>query len=246
MIFNHLSILLAFITLLLLGASHSEAGLDSRVKEHPYVYEDVEMRGWRDILIDSTGIPEAALDLALRGYLQLLQQRKLTNDTLLTLIDFSKPSTEKRLHLVDMRNGRLIRSMLVAHGRNSGMLTAEHFSNEISSNMSSLGLYLTGTTYEGKHGYSLRLTGISKGFNDNALQRAVVIHGADYVCGDFLIRNGRIGRSFGCPAVSYDESVELIDMIKGGSCLFIYHPAILAISPNASGKSSFIPSLSRL
>ena len=113
---------------------------------------------------------------------------------------------------------------------NTGVNIAESFSNNRHSNKSSLGLYITGETYEGKHGYSMRLDGMSEGLNDNARKRAIVIHGADYVSEDFIQKNHRIGRSFGCPAVPMDEVTEIIDLIKGGSCLYIYHPSLIPIS----------------
>jgi hypothetical protein len=183
------------------------------------------------MLADSLGIPVPAIRLAFEGYQMMRQQNQLQNDSLIAIIDFSKPSIEKRFFLIDLRNQRVVKNTLVAHGKNSGMLNAESFSNTIHSNQSSLGLYITQNTYQGKHGYSLRIQGMSKGLNDNALKRAVVIHGADYVSKSFIQRNGRLGRSYGCPALPIDETQEVIDLIKNGTCLFIYHPSLLSISP---------------
>lgn len=186
---------------------------------------------WKDILVDSVGIPEPAIRMAFTGYQTMRQQQRLNNDSLIAIIDFSKPSVEKRFFLIDIRNRRVIKRTFVAHGKNSGLLHAESFSNVVHSNQSSLGLYVTESTYEGKHGYSLRIQGMSKGLNDNALKRAVVIHGADYVSESFIERNGRLGRSFGCPALPFEESREVIDLIKDGTCLFIYHSSLLSKSP---------------
>jgi hypothetical protein len=140
----------------------------------------------------------------------------------LTVIDFSLPSTEKRMWIIDLQDGVILHHGYVSHGRNSGDLMAQKFSNKNSSYMSSLGFYLTAETYQGKHGYSLRLDGLEPGFNDNARERAIVIHGADYAREDFIKQTGRLGRSLGCPALPHEITVEIIDMIKDRSVLFIY------------------------
>jgi len=146
----------------------------------------------------------------------------LTNKTVITIIDFSKPSTEKRLFIIDIENRKLLFQTFVAHGKNSGLIKPTKFSNRIGSNQSSLGFYRTAGTYKGKHGYSLILDGLEKGINDNARKRAIVIHGAKYVSEEFIEKNNRLGRSWGCPAVSDELSKEIIDLIKDGSCLYIY------------------------
>jgi hypothetical protein len=124
--------------------------------------------------------------------------------------------------IIDMKDGMILHYGLVSHGRNSGDLMAQKFSNISSSNMSSLGFYLTGETYQGKHGYSLRLDGLEKGFNDKARERAIVIHGADYAHENFIQQTGRLGRSLGCPALPNEIANEVIDLIKEQSLLFIY------------------------
>ena len=174
----------------------------------------------------------AALEMALEGYEKL--NSKLTNEVL-TVIDFSLPSTEKRLWIIDPENGEILLHSVVAHGRNSGGLMAEKFSNTPESYQSSLGFYLTAETYQGKHGYSLRLDGLEKGYNDMARARAIVIHGADYATEAFAKSVGRLGRSLGCPALPSDLSKEAIDLIKNGSLLFIF-----AQDKNYLEKSSLI------
>jgi len=156
---------------------------------------------------------------AILGYRKIDNIRK---KGILTIIDFSKPSTEKRFYVIDIENKRLIYRCLVAHGKNSGDIYAKDFSNKTESLKSSLGFYLTGETYKGDHGYSLRLVGLEKGINDNARVREIVIHGADYVSEEFIRKYGRLGRSWGCPALPADLSKEIIDKISDGSCLFIY------------------------
>jgi hypothetical protein len=143
---------------------------------------------------------------------------------ILTVIDFSLPSNKKRLWVIDLKNKKVLFNDLVAHGKNSGGIYARKFSNTQSTYMSSLGFYLTGNTYQGKHGLSLTLNGMDKNFNDNARDRAIVIHGANYVGDDFIRKYGRLGRSFGCPALSMDICEKVIDTIRDGSCLFIYYP----------------------
>jgi hypothetical protein len=140
---------------------------------------------------------------------------------ILTIIDFSKPSTEKRFFVIDLVNKRLLYQCLVAHGKNSGDDYAVSFSNVSGSLKSSLGFYRAAETYYGDHGYSLRLDGLETGINDNARSREIVIHGASYVSDDFINKYGRIGRSWGCPALPDSLSKEIIDHISGGSCLYI-------------------------
>ena len=162
---------------------------------------------------------------AFLGYNTLMNEGKISKN-LLTIIDFTLPSTQKRLWVIDMVTKKVLMNTLVAHGRNSGENYATNFSNLAESYKSSLGFYKTSETYIGKHGYSLRLDGLEKGINDNARNRAVVMHGADYVSQDFIKAQGRLGRSQGCPAVSYADHKELINLIKNESCLFIYHNSV--------------------
>lgn len=157
---------------------------------------------------------------AMAGYRKIEGRKR----DVLTLIDFSRPSTEERLFVFDLKRRKLLFSSVVAHGRNSGGNYATSFSNEYGSYKSSLGFYLTGETYQGKNGYSLTLDGLEKGINDRARERAIVVHGAAYADPSVAARGGRLGRSFGCPAVPQKLSRSLIDAIKGGSVMYIYAP----------------------
>jgi hypothetical protein len=142
----------------------------------------------------------------------------------LAVIDYSLPSTQPRLWVFDVEHGRLMFQELVAHGRNTGEKVAERFSNVEGSKMSSLGLFQATDTYYGNNGYSLRLRGLDTGFNDNALSRAIVMHGAPYVSEAIAARLGRLGRSWGCPAVRQEVARVVIDALKGGALLFAYYP----------------------
>lgn len=164
------------------------------------------------------------LQTALSGYEKVAEARKLNRPEVITIIDFSLPSDKKRLWVIDLIHQKVMFNCLVAHGRNSGESMARYFSNNPGSYASSPGFYITGETYSGKHGLSLVLDGIEKGINDKARERAIVMHGADYVSSDFIRKNGRLGRSLGCPAVPEELKDGIIQAIKGGSCLFIYAP----------------------
>ncbi len=194
---------------------------------NPHLLKNIlEYTPWYVSLTDSSGLSKAALYAAYEGYSRAKNDSLLTNDSLISIIDFSKPSSEERLFLIDVKNQRLILKSLVAHGQQSGLIFAKRFSNRPSSHMSSLGLYKTSATYQGKHGYSMRLDGLEKGLNDKARERAIVMHGAHYVSQKYISKNGRIGRSFGCPAVPRELNATIIDLIKNGSCLYIYHPEL--------------------
>jgi hypothetical protein len=182
----------------------------------------------------STQGPErAVLEKALTGYIHLRNNGAIEVGKPLTIIDFSISSTRERLWVIDMEKFIVKHQSLVAHGRNSGENIAKNFSNQHSSYMSSLGFYLTGETYQGNHGYSLRLDGLEKGVNDQARSRAIVIHGAEYVNQEFIAATGRLGRSLGCPALPMETHGDIIDLIKDKSPIFIYAevPSYLAQSP---------------
>jgi hypothetical protein len=172
--------------------------------------------------LENLGLSEDAFSTAMKGFTYLKSNGMLHNENIITIIDFSKLSTKKRLFVIDVASGKLLFNTYVAHGQNSGFAMAEHFSNKISSLQSSLGFYKTASTYDGKNGYSLQLEGLEKGINENAMERAIVIHGAAYVSEGMIRTKGYLGRSWGCPAVPEKYSKPIIDKIKNGSCVFIY------------------------
>lgn len=176
--------------------------------DHPSIYNDSNLKSKLEFSI---------FKKALEG-----KRKHCKYTRFISIIDFTKPSTDKRFYLLDLRERKLLYHTYVAHGKNSGENFARQFSNKEESLMSSLGFYKTGQTYYGKHGYSLKLLGLEEGVNDLAEKRAIVIHGADYVGEDFIQKHGRLGRSHGCPAIPRELSKEIIDVIKDGSCLFIF------------------------
>lgn len=162
---------------------------------------------------------------AINGFHQLKKGGKLKESSrLLTICDFSLSSNEKRLWIINTETGEILFNTLVAHGKNTGEEFAEKFSNTESSLQSSMGFYITDQTYFGENGYSLRLRGMDAGYNDAAERRAVVMHGANYVSEEFTKKHGRIGRSWGCPAIPRAVAKSIIDTIKEENCLFIYYP----------------------
>lgn len=161
---------------------------------------------------------------ALKGF-YFLKEKGLVQKNILTLVDFSLSSTKKRLWVIDLDSNTILYNSLVAHGKNTGEEYANSFSNTNSSYKSSLGFYVTGETYNGKHGMSLKLDGLEKGINDNARERGVVIHSANYVSNSFIKSNKRLGRSQGCPAIPEGLLKGIVSTIKNKSCLFIYHPS---------------------
>lgn len=172
--------------------------------------------------LETLGLNKQAFEYAWEGYQYLLKKGKLYREEVLSICDFSQSSRKKRLFIIDVVNKKLILNTYVAHGRNSGGEYAYAFSNRPESLQSSLGFYLTRNTYFGEHGLSLKIDGLEKGFNDRADRRKIVVHGAAYVGPDFY--NNFSGRSFGCPAIPADQSSTIINTIKNGTCLFIYHP----------------------
>lgn len=180
----------------------------------PRASPPVERPGWPR--------PEV-LDLALRAH-RCGRETGSFDGPLLTIIDYSLPSTEPRLWVIDVDRRAVLFHELVAHGRGSGEDRAWAFSNQPGSHQSSLGLFRTSETYNGGNGYSLRLDGLEDGVNDRARDRLIVMHGANYVDEGFARVKGRLGRSWGCPALRREVARPLIDRIKGGSALFAYYP----------------------
>lgn len=173
--------------------------------------------------LEQYGLSEQAFDYAWKGYNYLLERKRISRQNYLTICDLGQSSLKKRLYIIDIVNNKLLVNTYVAHGKNSGLEYANQFSNKPESLETSLGFYITANTYDGKHGLSLRLNGVDPGFNDKAMERTIVIHGANYVDAS-RVNIGYMGRSWGCPAVPQKESANIITTIKNGTCLFIYHP----------------------
>jgi hypothetical protein len=169
-------------------------------------------------------LSEEIFSLAFSGFEKLSAQGRLSTDSILTIIDFSKSSKENRLFVVDLKKQELLFKSVVAHGRNTGEEFARSFSNAMNSHKSSLGFYVTGGTYMGSNGFSMLLNGVEKGFNDKAKDRAIVMHGADYASEQVIKHKGYLGRSYGCPALPRPINKKVIETIKGGNCMFIYYP----------------------
>ena len=172
----------------------------------------------------STGVPADVLTMAIGAITCAVNTGALDMPPTLTLIDYSKPSTEPRLWVFDLATGEMLFEELVAHGKNTGENMAQSFSDTLNSRQSSLGLFRTADTYTGSNGYSLRLDGLEPGFNSHARERAIVMHGAPYVSAQFVAAQGRIGRSWGCPALRTAIAAKVIDTIRGGGVIFSYYP----------------------
>jgi L,D-transpeptidase-like protein len=176
------------------------------------------------LLRQAPGLHAEALHLALDSAGRAGQRGLVRRRDLLTVIDYSLPSSQPRLFVFDLAARKLLFRELVAHGKNSGGDIANYFSNSSGSLASSLGLFVTEDTYIGNNGYSLRLRGLEEGVNDMAWDRAIVMHGAYYVSREAIRVLGRLGRSWGCPAIRLEIARELIDTIRGGSAIFAYYP----------------------
>jgi hypothetical protein len=172
-------------------------------------------------LQDST-LNFSAFQLGLKGYFNLKSDTLLHNDSLLSIIDYSLPSSRPRFYLISIPERKIVLKTFVSHGKNSGEDMALSFSNEPNSFKSSMGFFLTAETYSGKHGLSMRVDGLEPNINSNARKRDIVIHGADYACDASIKELGFLGRSQGCPALPKDQHENIIEKIKECSCLFIY------------------------
>jgi hypothetical protein len=174
--------------------------------------------------IGSAGIAPDVLQLALGAVTCATRLGDIKAPPTLTVIDYSLPSVEQRLWVFDLSDGTLLFRELVAHGRNTGDNIATRFSDSMNSRQSSIGLFVTADTYIGSNGYSLRLDGLERGFNANARERAIVMHGAPYVDAKLAATQGRIGRSWGCPALREAVAPQVINTIRGGGVIFSYYP----------------------
>jgi hypothetical protein len=186
--------------------------------DHVPMVEVSDVRSAYDAMGLGGVIDYKVFERAWTGYHKIEGRRR----EVMTVIDFTKPSTVERLFVIDMARRRLLVSSHVSHGQNSGGNYATSFSNQSGSHKSSLGFYLTGGTYQGRNGYSMLLDGLEEGINDHARARAIVVHGADYADPSVAAVGGRLGRSFGCPALPRRVNARVIDMIKDGTVLFIY------------------------
>ena len=180
---------------------------------------------YNSIYFGNNSLNEQAFSYAYKGFDALKEQAKLKKDNLLTVIDYSLSSRQKRMWVIDMDLRIVLFNEWVSHGKYSGQEYATNFSNRVGSKRTSLGFFVTGKTYNGKHKFSLKLHGQDAGYNTNAFQRGIVIHGADYVSPDFIAVNQKAGRSYGCPAIRQDVKYNLISTIKDGSCVFAYYPS---------------------
>lgn len=204
--------------------SHFVANAVTTVKSAEEIIVEKADSIYDNLQLLQAGLKEEAFELAYKGYYKLLEEGMVSKADVLTIADFSKPSFQNRLYIIDMVEGKILYQTLVAHGRNSGLDYATDFSNKPQSNKSSLGFYLTLQTYFGDNGYSLKLRGLEKGINDRAYERAIVLHGSAYATETFANSNGYLGRSLGCPAVPAKQTAGIINTIKNGSVMFIYHP----------------------
>jgi hypothetical protein len=209
-------IYLLFILFPIINKAGSEK-LQPAGDEKPALYSELHL--------SELGLSNEVFQLALTGLSKLESAGQLRIPGIITIVDFSQSSTKKRLYVIDLLNKTLLFNTYVAHGRNTGEEYAEHFSNESGTHKSSLGFYITENPAMGATvGLSLIIKGVEKGFNDKAMQRAIIMHGADYATEDFISKHGRLGRSYGCPSVPPDLIKPVSETIKGGSCMFIYHP----------------------
>lgn len=209
------------------GYSGASKSVESFHSDSPLTLSTNLLEGNYAALYDSLnlelkGLSQQAFEEAVKGFNYLKEHGKINNTDLITIADFSKPSTKKRLFIIDLVNSKILFNTYVAHGQNSGREFANELSNIPDSYQSSPGFYVTSSTYTGKNGFSMYLYGMEKGINDRAYDRAIVMHGAPYVSEDFVNSHGYLGRSWGCPAVPEHLSKQIISKIKNGTCLFIY------------------------
>jgi hypothetical protein len=199
------------------------------------------------VAAEAAGVSRSVLHIALSAVQCAVDSGDIAAPPTLTLIDYSRPSTEPRLWVFDFHTGALLFRELVAHGKGTGDNLAEHFSDDMNSHQSSLGLFVTKDTYVGRNGYSLRLNGLEPGFNSHAMERAVVMHGAPYVNAEFATKQGRLGRSWGCPALREAVAHQVIDTVRGGGVIFSYYPDQKWLTTsrflNCAGKADLVRSV---
>ena len=201
-----------------------------RLDKHDELFVPVEKKmmafdSYTESLYDCLQTPQLNFNMfqkGMKGYYSMKNNQELTEERFLTLIDYTKPSNEKRFFVVDLELKQLVFKSIIAHGKNSGGLYASKFSNESESRMSSIGFFITGEIYDGKYDYSMKIHG-KEYTNNNVFERGVVFHSADYATKKFLKSNGNVlGRSFGCPALPHLRYKEIVNTISNGTCLYIY------------------------
>ncbi|MFD2515109.1 murein L,D-transpeptidase catalytic domain family protein [Pontibacter locisalis] len=185
-------------------------------------FNQVAYNLYSNMELQNTGLRFEVFEKALTGYYNMKRNGKVSDKPVITVIDFTKSSNQKRLWVIDLDKKELLFNTYVSHGRNSGEEFAEHFSNTNESFMSSIGFYVTENTYYGKHGLSLKLNGLDEGYNTNAMDRSIVMHGAEYATEEFIKQAGRLGRSLGCPAVPIEEHEDIIKAVVGGTAIYAH------------------------
>ncbi|HVU55087.1 MAG TPA: murein L,D-transpeptidase catalytic domain family protein [Puia sp.] len=208
----------------------SSSRMSARVSARASAFAAEAAALYDEIDLKEIGLSKKTFEYALRGYHYMMDHHWIGKPNIISICDLSQSSRNKRLYVLDLDQKMVLVNTYVAHGRNSGLEYARSFSNNPSSHKTSLGFYITQDTYFGANGLSLKIKGLERGFNDKACGRNIVVHGSEYVGPDFLQMNGVSGRSYGCPAIPADETEEIIDLIKDGTCLFIYHPTKRYIS----------------
>ena len=200
------------------------------VSAFPFFQKTYDITPQKALTLDTSDLSGNTNDLdnnvfkyALKAY-SCARKRGMDKQEMLTIIDYSKPAVEPRLWVIDLKHLHVKYAELVAHGENSGDMVGKYFSNKVGSHESSIGTFLTEETYDGHNGLTLRLKGLEPGINDNAMTRYIVLHGAKYVSQNRVINEGRIGRSFGCPAIPKNMAKPTINAIKNGTILFAYAP----------------------
>ncbi len=194
---------------------------ESTSPAHQY-FEKYQSEIYNTANLQASGLSAGVFKKALTGFINLKSENKIpVGSSILTIIDYTKSSCEKRMWIIDVLSKAVILNTLVAHGRGSGDDLATQFSDKVDSHQSSLGFYLTDNVYYGKHGRSLKLDGLDTGFNATARAREIVIHGAPYVCEKLITLKGRLGRSYGCPAVPLNLANKVIDNIRNKTVIFI-------------------------
>lgn len=220
---RYLFLVLIFILSTFLYFSNAQTGLS---KERQLALKKAELNIkelYNELNAAQYDLSFTAFRYAYIGYQTMKKQHHLNNKELFSIIDFTKDCNSKRFYTIDLEKMKIVYYTYVAHGKKSGERMATSFSDAVESNKSSIGFYITGNTYNGGNGYSLILNGDEKGYNSNLAKRSVVVHAADYANEDYIARNGRMGRSLGCPALPENIYKQVIETIKEKTMIFAYY-----------------------